>query len=77
MKENVATKILPEAISWHFAGLWDHIDELKLKHNNLSKDLEPSFEKLSKCIALPISTNFNDKFPIFIRKALISAHKNY
>ena len=28
INEGLGTKILPEAISWHFAGTWNHMPEL-------------------------------------------------
>ena len=31
LEKNYSTKILPEATSWHFAGQWEHIKELKIK----------------------------------------------
>ena len=33
LKLGTSTKILPEAYSWHFAGLWSHIKELNNKKN--------------------------------------------
>ena len=44
LKEDIGTKILPEAYTWHFAGTWIHIKELvkgsegKLE-NNLKKSI--------------------------------------
>ena len=36
-KKGYSTKILPEALSWHFAGKWGHIKELDLKRDNYFK----------------------------------------
>ena len=56
LSDSLGTKILPEAYSWHFAGTWDHMPELKVRHNG---DLPSAFEKsqaiLCRAVALPIS----------------------
>lgn len=46
----VATKILPEAISWHFAGQWDHFPSLA------SLDYENSMTWLSRAVSIPVFT---------------------
>ena len=58
-KFNIATKILPEAISWHFVGLFSHIEEIK-NINSIKKDLKQSKDHLSKAISLPIMINDNN-----------------
>lgn len=61
LKVGLATKILPEAYSWHFAGTWDHMPELVKSHNG---DLQTAFavsnEILSRAVSLPISINLED-----------------
>lgn len=52
-----STKILPEAISWHFAGSWNHIDSLAEKHGDLEKAFPISLDILQRSVALPISIN--------------------
>jgi 8-amino-3,8-dideoxy-alpha-D-manno-octulosonate transaminase len=59
LKKNYSTKILPEATSWHFAGQWKHIKELKIKKNNLIK----SGKILSKCVSIPIFYKMKKNFP--------------
>lgn len=49
------TKILPEAISWHFAGSWDHIDMLRRSHPRLESAFPKSREILARSVSLPIS----------------------
>jgi len=56
LSQNVGTKILPEALSWHFAGDFEHLkDEIILSDSKqgLGREL------LRKCVAIPI--NFSDK----------------
>ncbi len=50
------TKILPEAITWHFAGDWNHIPEIKKES---LENIEKSRKLLSRCVALPISVNMS------------------
>lgn len=50
------TKILPEAITWHFAGDWNHIPEIKKES---LVNIEKSRKLLSRCVALPIGVNMS------------------
>lgn len=50
-----STKILPEAMSWHFAGAWKHIDPLVKTYGDLHSAFPASLTRLEKCVALPIS----------------------
>ena len=43
-KYNISTKILPEAISWHFAGKFSHINQIK--NIKKLKDLKESENNL-------------------------------
>jgi 8-amino-3,8-dideoxy-alpha-D-manno-octulosonate transaminase len=65
LDEGVGTKILPEAITWHFAGTWSHIPQLVSKYPNLRNECLPSESILTRCVALPITLNpaadFGDK----------------
>ena len=71
IKKGLGTKILPEAISWHFAGTWSHMPELFNRHG---KDLYNCFPKsknlLSLSVSLPISLNMVEDFQERIRAAL-------
>jgi 8-amino-3,8-dideoxy-alpha-D-manno-octulosonate transaminase len=54
----LATKILPEAISWHFAGTWSHMSEMVERLDKpLEESFKPSLDLLSRSVALPISLN--------------------
>jgi 8-amino-3,8-dideoxy-alpha-D-manno-octulosonate transaminase len=60
LKVEISTKILPEAISWHFAGSWNHIPEIK--NFESSNRFEISHSILSKAVAIPIFVNMNESF---------------
>ena len=56
-KFGVSTKILPEALSWHFAGSWEHLwSSMKIMPSQ-TKEFETSRDLLNKCVALPIFAN--------------------
>ena len=77
IEAGLGTKILPEAITWHFAGTWDHMPELV---NRNGKDLHNAFpeslELLNRSVSLPIAINMVEDFPSKIRDALIYALKS-
>lgn len=55
-KEGMGTKILPEALTWHFAAYWDHMPELVSQHLDGPRHAFPDSERyLSRCVALPTS----------------------
>ncbi|MFM8775288.1 MAG: DegT/DnrJ/EryC1/StrS family aminotransferase, partial [Actinomycetota bacterium] len=41
VEEGLSTKILPEAVTWHFAGTWTHMPELVARHGG---DLSTQFQ---------------------------------
>lgn len=53
----VATKILPEAMTWHFAGFWEHLRVLSegAAANVVPSGLERSELLLSRAVCLPTS----------------------
>lgn len=65
LEYGVSTKILPEAITWHFAGEWEHIEGLK--------DFQASRDILSRAVSLPISLKQDDKMIDSIKKAVAKA----
>ncbi len=69
LNEGYSTKILPEAISWHFAGKWKHIKELNVKKNSFKK----SEVILNKFVSIPIFFNMSKKYPNQILKSIIKA----
>jgi 8-amino-3,8-dideoxy-alpha-D-manno-octulosonate transaminase len=69
----LGTKILPEAITWHFAGTWDHMPELvERTGRDLIKAFPKSLDLLNRSVSLPIAINMIDRFQIKIREALTS-----
>jgi 8-amino-3,8-dideoxy-alpha-D-manno-octulosonate transaminase len=70
LKEKLGTKILPEAISWHFAGTWNHMKELVDRYPNLSTAFPVSLKKLNHSVALPIVVNMDLSIPEKVASAL-------
>lgn len=71
LANGLATKILPEATSWHFAGQWSHMKELVEYHGPLEDSFPISHELLSRSVALPVTVTMSDDLPSRIRKALL------
>ena len=72
----LGTKILPEAITWHFAGTWSHMPELINHNEELINAFPKSHELLNRSVSLPIAINMVKDFPLKIRNALISVLKS-
>lgn len=71
LNENqVSTKILPEAISWHFAGEWSHMDELVKSHNDLSSMFLKSRNLLSRAISLPMMITSDEEIATKVLSSL-------
>ena len=52
----ISTKILPEAMTWHFAREWTHMPELREAHNDrLISSFQQSYNLLTRSVSLPIS----------------------
>jgi len=66
----LATKILPEAVTWHFAGTWSHMPELVARHGDLSKAFPASAERLARCVSLPVIVKMDESVPARIRSAV-------
>ena len=73
LEVGLGTKILPEAITWHYAGSWNHMPELSNQYNKgLENSFPQSLDLLSRSVSLPIAINMVDDFHIKIRDALSS-----
>lgn len=71
LKVGMATKILPEAYSWHFAGTWNHMPELVNAHGgSLAAAFLPSHEILSRAVSLPVGVKLEEGAPDKVRSAL-------
>jgi len=73
LKAGLGTKILPEAITWHFAGTWIHMHELEVRAGgDLAEAFPRSLRLLNRSVSLPISINMPENFSENIFKALKS-----
>ena len=70
LRNGLGTKILPEAITWHFAGTWTHMPELVSKYPVLPDAFPRSLQLLSRAVALPVSVNMVEDMPGKIRQSL-------
>lgn len=73
----LSTKILPEAVTWHFAATWDHMPELVKAHGgDLASAFKQSRQLLERAVSIPISVQITDDFAPTVRAALSKAlHK--
>ena len=72
LKNQISTKILPEAYTWHFCKEWKHIKNLKIKKN----DFLISKKILSKAVSIPILFKMKKNFPLVILKSFNKALGN-
>ena len=68
-----ATKILPEAVTWHFAGTWTHMPELVATHGDLAAAFPTTASRLSRCVSLPVIVKMSEDLPARIRAAIAPA----
>ncbi|HEX5480514.1 MAG TPA: DegT/DnrJ/EryC1/StrS family aminotransferase [Dehalococcoidia bacterium] len=67
----LGTKILPEAITWHFAGTWDHMPSLVRAHGGaLDRAFPASAARLARAVALPVVVKMAPDVPARVRAAL-------
>jgi len=66
----LSTKILPEAVTWHFAGTWSHMPELVNRHGSLADAFPATAERLSRCVSLPVIVKMDESVPARIRSAI-------
>jgi 8-amino-3,8-dideoxy-alpha-D-manno-octulosonate transaminase len=73
----LATKILPEAYTWHFAGTWKHMPELVAAHGgNLDTAFPQSHAILSRAVSLPVGVKLAEDVPSRARRAIEKAMKS-
>lgn len=71
LAEGLSTKILPEAVTWHFAGTWTHMPELVARHGgDLSKVFTDSRARLERAVSLPVVVKMDETVPARLNKAL-------
>ena len=68
----LSTKILPEAVTWHFAGTWSHMPELVTRHGELTSAFPATAERLSRCVSLPVTVKMDESIPARVRAAIES-----
>ena len=67
----LGTKILPEAITWHFAGSWDHMPSLVAAHGgDVRRAFPVSAALLARSVALPVVVKMAADVPDRVRAAL-------
>ncbi len=71
LQAGLGTKILPEAIAWHFAGTWDHMPSLVAANGgNLTRSFPKSKALLDRAVALPIMVEMDPNVPRRVFEAL-------
>jgi len=74
LSRGLSTKILPEALSWHFARTWSHMPELvRASGGDLRRTLARSTHILERCVALPVSVKLDPTVLTRTREALREA----
>jgi 8-amino-3,8-dideoxy-alpha-D-manno-octulosonate transaminase len=73
LTRGVSTKILPEATTWHFAGMWEHMPELRETHGDLRRAFPRSKQLLERAVSLPVTVNMPDALPQAVHAALSEA----
>jgi len=68
----LSTKILPEAVTWHFAGTWTHMPELVARHGDLATAFPATSARLARCDSLPVTVKMDESAPSRVRDALQS-----
>lgn len=68
----LSTKILPEAVTWHFAGTWTHMPELVARHGDLATAFPATSARLARCVSLPVTVKMDESAPSRVRDALQS-----
>ena len=70
----INTKILPEAFTWHFAGCWDHMPQLKAGNRvKLMNRYPVSRGYLSRAISLPIAVHMQKNVGQRVRQAILES----
>jgi 8-amino-3,8-dideoxy-alpha-D-manno-octulosonate transaminase len=71
LKVNINTKILPEAITWHFAGMWEHLPQLRPGSSNAFYPI--SSDLLSRSVSIPIGVKLPEDLCTRLRTAVLRA----
>lgn len=69
----LGTKILPEAVTWHFAATWTHMPQLVAAHGgDLAHAFPVSAAWLARAVALPVMVKMDAAVPEKMRSAMSS-----
>ena len=72
LEVGLVTKILPEAYTWHFAGTWNHMNNLNGDFEKISDSFfDKSEDLLKRSVSIPININQSIETPQKIRNALL------
>ena len=74
LEEGVGTKILPEATSWHFAGLWEHIDDKSSFRQ--SQQCKEAHEMLMRSVSIPINIFQDGNLVKKVKSAILNCRSN-
>lgn len=71
LRAELATKILPEAYTWHFAGTWSHMPELVAAHAGRLESAFPRSQAiLGRAVSIPVGVRMADGVPLRVRQAI-------
>ena len=74
LSAGLATKILPEAFTWHFAATWTHMPELVSAHGgDLGSAFPASRKLLERAVSLPVGVRMDSSVPERVQAALAKA----
>ena len=78
MKNNgLGTKIIPDAVEWHFAKYWNHIfSNYGISKEELNSITEQSSSILERTVSIPIMVNYSEKKAKEIAKILNKISNN-
>ena len=62
LKNNISTKILPEAYTWHFSTTWNHMPELTSNNLNHRKNFKISENLIRRSVSIPIMCFMDNSF---------------
>lgn len=71
LEVGVGTKILPEALTWHFAGEWEHMKELAASSNvPVTERYLNTRRRLESSIAIPITIENDEETVVKVGEAI-------
>jgi 8-amino-3,8-dideoxy-alpha-D-manno-octulosonate transaminase len=72
LQVGLATMILPEAFTWHFAGKWHQMPELMRNHGwDLSSAFSASHAILFRAVSIPVGVKMAPGVPAKVRSTIV------